>query len=100
MAHQIEGKRTAFIATDGVQRDELEGAVAGGQEAGGTPEPISMKGDAIQAARGDAETATFPVDRTFDDTSPGAYDALPAFNRKLIEKSPRASTAGRGRLRL
>lgn len=76
MANRIDGKRIAFIATDGVQHDELESPWQAVKEAGGTPELVSMKAGTIQAVRGGEKTATFQVDRTFDDASAADYDAL------------------------
>ena len=77
MARDLSGKRVAILATDGVERIELEqprGALYG---AGADTELLSIHPGEIQARQFDLVSAgTFPVDKLVTDASPGDYDAL------------------------
>jgi protease I len=77
MAHDLQGKKVAILAADGVERVELEqprGALHG---AGATTELLSIHPGEIQARQFDLQEAgTFPVDRMVSDASPADYDAL------------------------
>ena len=77
MAHDLSGKRVAILATDGVERIELEqprGALYG---AGADTELLSIHPGEIQARQFDLVSAgTFPVDKLVTDASPDDYDAL------------------------
>ena len=77
MARELQGKRIAILATDGVERIELEqprGALYG---AGATSELLSIHPGEIQARQFDMVSAgTFPVDRRVSDASVDDYDAL------------------------
>jgi protease I len=76
MANELNGKRIAFIATDGVEQVELSEPWAAVENAGGRPELISLKTGSIQGMNHDDRGITFHVDRTFEDTSPDEYDGL------------------------
>jgi protease I len=76
MNNQINGKRVAFIATDGVERSELVQPWESIQKAGGKPELISLESGEIQTMNHDEKADTFKVDRTIGDVSPDEYDAL------------------------
>jgi protease I len=77
MAQELQGRKIAILATDGVERIELEqprGAVHG---AGGTTELLSIHPGEIQARQSDTIPAgSVPVDRLVADASPDDYDAL------------------------
>jgi protease I len=74
---KLHGKRVALLATDGVERVELEqprGALHG---AGARTEVISLHTGEINARQNDMDPAgSFVVDRTVADASADDYDAL------------------------
>ena len=77
MARDLSGKRVAILATNGVERVELEqprGALYG---AGADTELLSIHPGEIQARQFDLVSAgTFSVDKLVTDASPDDYDAL------------------------
>jgi protease I len=77
MAHELKGQKVAILATDGVERIELEeprGALHG---AGAQTEVVSIHPGEIQARQFDIGPAgTIPVDRLVSDVSVDDYDAL------------------------
>jgi len=77
MTKQLEGTTVAILATDGVERIELEeprGALLG---AGARTEVLSTHGGEIQARQHDIESAgSVRVDRVVSDASVEDYDAL------------------------
>lgn len=77
MADHLTGMRIAILATDGVERIELEqprGALYG---AGAASDLLSIHSGEIQARQFDMVSAgTFPVDRLVTDSSAGDYDAM------------------------
>ena len=77
MAHELSGRRVAILATDGVERIELEqprGALHG---AGARTEVLSIHPGEIQARQFDLVSAgTFAVDKLVTEVSPDDYDAL------------------------
>ncbi|MGP3975313.1 type 1 glutamine amidotransferase domain-containing protein [Streptomyces sp. 8N114] len=77
MTAELHGKRVALLATDGVERVELEqprGALHG---AGAHTEVVSLHTGEINARQMDIDPAgTFSVDRTVADASADDYDAL------------------------
>src|ERR1700704_6596910 len=77
MAHELQGMKVAILATDGVERIELEqprGALYG---AGAQSDLLSIHPGEIQARQFDLVSAgTFPVDRLVSDASADQYDAL------------------------
>jgi protease I len=77
MAEDLQGKKIAIVATDGVERVELEeprGALRG---AGAQTEVLSPHPGEIQARQFDMETAsTIAVDRVVADASVDDYDAM------------------------
>ncbi|ORW11868.1 type 1 glutamine amidotransferase domain-containing protein [Mycobacterium kyorinense] len=75
--HEMHGKKVAFLATDGVEKVELEQPRAALEEAGAQTELVSLKTGEIQARNHDLERAgTFPVDRAVSDVSVDDFDAL------------------------
>ncbi len=81
MADDLKGMRVAILATDGVERIELEqprGALYG---AGAASDLLSIHTGEIQARQFDlvSKAGTFPVDRQVTDASAGdEYDAAAA----------------------
>jgi protease I len=77
MARELAGMRIAIIATDGVERVELEqprGALYG---AGASTDLVSIHPGEIQSRQFDLVSAgTFSVDRQVSDASADEYDAL------------------------
>jgi protease I len=77
MAENLRGKRVAILATDGVERVELEQPRQALDQAGAQTDLLSLHDGEIQARKKDLEAAgTFAVDRLVGDASVGEYDAL------------------------
>ncbi len=72
----IEGKRVAFLATDGVEQVELDRPWQAITEAGGRPELVSLAAGDIQAFNHLDKGDKKHVDKVVDDASPDSYDAL------------------------
>jgi protease I len=77
MAHELDGKKVAIMAADGVERIELEeprGALYG---AGATSDVISIHDGEIQARQRDLNAAgSCPVDKLIGEARVEDYDAL------------------------
>ena len=93
MGQKLEGKRVAFLATDGVEQVELTEPWKAVEEEGGTPELISLESGEIQGFNHLDKGDTFRVDRTVDEAErrrlrrPGAagwrrQPGLPAYGRE------------------
>src|SRR3954466_1239893 len=77
MAGQLEGRRVAILAADGVERVELERPRQALGDAGAGTLGLSISSGEIQARDHDLEDAgTFTVDRLVGDASVDDYDAL------------------------
>src|SRR3954471_22484688 len=77
MPNELQGRRIAFLAADGVEKVELEKPVAAVKDAGGKVDLLSIKTDEIQARNHDLEPAgTFSVDRAVADANVDDYDGL------------------------
>jgi protease I len=77
MADALGGKTIAILATDGVERRELEQPREALQDAGARTELLSIKPGTIDARNHDLEPAgEFPVDREVADASVDQFDAL------------------------
>jgi protease I len=72
----LNGKRIAFLATDMVEQVELTEPWKAVEQAGGTPELVSLEEGEIQSFNHYDKADKFPVDRTVDEASPDDYDAL------------------------
>jgi protease I len=77
MANELQGKKVAIIATDGVEQVELESPRDAVQQAGATTELLSLDTGEIQAMNGDIDKGdTFPVDKKVGDADVEDYDGL------------------------
>jgi protease I len=72
----LDGKRIAFVATDGVEQVELTEPWKAVQEAGGQPELISIEDGEIQGFNHLDKADKFPVDKSAGDANAGDYDGL------------------------
>jgi protease I len=76
MGTELNGKRIAFLATDGVEQVELTEPWKAVEKAGGEPELISLETSAIQGFKHHDKADTFPVDKAVKDADPTDYDGL------------------------
>jgi protease I len=76
MTHNLEGRRIAFLATDGVEQSELEQPWQELQKAGAKVELLSVHKGAIQAVRHMDKGDTFEVDRLVSEANASDYDGL------------------------
>jgi protease I len=76
MGTELNGKRIAFLATDGVEEVELIEPWKAVQEAGGTPELVSLEQGEIQGFEHFDKGDRFQVDKTVTEADPSDYDAL------------------------
>ena len=77
MPNELQGRKIAFLATDGVEKVELEQPRAAVQDAGGNVELLSVQTGEIAARNHDLEPAgTFVVDRAVADARVEDYDGL------------------------
>jgi protease I len=77
MGEVLHGKRVAILATDGVERRELEQPRAAVCDAGAVVELLSLKSGSIDARDHDLEPAgEFTVDREVSAVSIDEFDAL------------------------
>ncbi|WP_282826331.1 type 1 glutamine amidotransferase domain-containing protein [Gulosibacter sediminis] len=77
MADELNGKRIAILAADGVERVELEQPRQALQDAGATTELLSLHEGEIQARNNDLDAAgTFSVDALVKSASVNDYDGL------------------------
>jgi protease I len=76
MGQRLEGKRVAFLATDGVEQVELTEPWRTVEEEGGTPELVSLESGEIQGFNHLDKGDSFEVDRTVKEASESDYDGL------------------------
>jgi protease I len=76
MGNELEGKRIAFLATDGVEQVELTEPWKAVEQAGGTPQLVSVDSGEVQAFNHLDKGDTFKVDATASDADASGYDAL------------------------
>jgi len=77
MATELQGRKVALLAADGVEQVELTEPRRAVEEAGATTELLSISTGEIQAMNGDIDKADrFTVDRAVGDVSPDDFDAL------------------------
>lgn len=76
MATKLNGKKIAFLATDGFEQVELTKPWEAIKEAGANVELISLKSGEIQGVHHDEKGDKFKVDKTVDQVSAENYDGL------------------------
>jgi protease I len=76
MANRLDGKRVAFLATDGVEQIELTEPWKAVESEGGKPELVSVRSGEIQGFEHLDKGDTFRVDRTASEASAKDYDGL------------------------
>jgi protease I len=77
MPRELEGRKVAILATDGVEQVELEQPRKAVEDAGAQTELLSINSGEIQAMNQDIEPGdTFAVDREVSDASVDEFDAL------------------------
>jgi protease I len=76
VADKLQGKRVAFLATDMVEQVELTEPWQAVEDAGGTPELVSLREGEIQGFDHYDKADTFAVDRTVEEARADDYDAL------------------------
>jgi protease I len=76
MANRLEGKRVAFLATDGVEQVELTEPWKAVESEGGQPELISLEDGEIQGFNHLDHGDKFQVDKAVADANPDDYDGL------------------------
>jgi protease I len=72
----LQGKRIAFLATDGVEQVELTEPWKAVEKAGADPVLLSLEEGEIQGFEHLDKGETFPVDEPVADASPDAFDGL------------------------
>lgn len=73
---QLDGKKIAFLATDGVEQIELTRPWEDIKKAGAKVELISIESGTIQGVNHMEKGDTFTVDKTLDQANPADYDGL------------------------
>jgi protease I len=76
MAGDLDGKRIAFLATEGVEQVELTEPWQAVEEAGGRPELVSLEEGQVQAFNHLDKGDTFQVDHAVGDADAERYDGL------------------------
>jgi deglycase len=76
MAAELQGKRVAFMATDGVEQIEYTEPRKAVEAAGAEVDLISLRSGTIQGFNHLDKGDTFKVDLTVKDADPGDYDGL------------------------
>jgi protease I len=76
MADELKNKKIAFLAAEGVEQVELTEPWKAVQQAGGTPELVSVSDGEVQAFNHLDKGDTFPVDRTVAEADASDYDGL------------------------
>lgn len=76
MQDRIDGKRIAFLATDGVEQVELTRPWAAVKDAGGRPELVSLRSGSIRGYNHLDKGDEFDVDVTVAEADPSDYDGL------------------------
>jgi protease I len=75
MARELDGKRIAFLATEGVEQVELEQPLEAVRAAGADVDLVALE-DEVQAFHHLDKGATFPADTTVADARAEDYDGL------------------------
>jgi protease I len=73
---QLDGKKVAFLATEGVEQVELTESWKTVEQEGGTPELVSLRSGEIQSFDHLDKDKTFAVDTTVSQAKADDYDGL------------------------
>lgn len=76
MAATLEGKKIAILATDGVERVELEGPRDALRDAGASIEMLGLEPGEFKGFDHLDESTTFTADKTVADATPADYDGV------------------------
>src|SRR3954453_17355504 len=76
MADELKGKKIAFLAAEGVEQVELTEPWKAVEQAGGTPELVSVEDGEVQAFNHLDKADTFTVDKTAKEADASGYDGL------------------------
>ena len=76
MADELNGKKIAFLAAEGVEQVELTEPWKAVEQAGASAELISIEAGEVQAFNHLDKGDTFPVDKTTGEASASDYDGL------------------------
>ncbi|MBK0868633.1 MAG: type 1 glutamine amidotransferase [Saccharopolyspora sp.] len=77
MSASLNGAKVAFlVAQDGIEQVELTQPWKAVQDAGGTPELVSVAPGSVQGRDGLEKADTFTVDKVVSEVSPDEYDGL------------------------
>src|SRR3954468_20149936 len=77
MPNELQGRKIAFLAADGVEKVEFEQPRAAVEDAGGRIELLSLEAGEIHAFNHDLEPAgTLKVDRAVADANVDDFDGL------------------------
>ena len=76
MANELQGKKIAFLATDGVEQVELMEPWKAIESAGGEPELLSIKPGKIQAFEHFDKGEEFRIDKHVSQADPEDYEGL------------------------
>ena len=76
MANELQGKKIAFIATEGVEQVELTEPWKAVEQAGAQPELISIEDSEFHAWNHFDKGDAFTPDKTAEEAQVGDYDAL------------------------
>ena len=76
MANELQGKKIAFLATDGVEQIELVEPWKAVEQAGGEPELLSIQPGKIQGFEHFDKGEEFSVDKHVSQGDPDDYDGL------------------------
>jgi protease I len=76
MANELQGKKIAFIATEGVEETELTEPWKAVEQAGAQPELISLEAGEVQSWNHFDEGGSFKVDKTIEKADVDDYDGL------------------------
>ncbi len=76
MAQRLDGRKIAFLATNGVEQSELAEPMRAVRDAGGEVHIVSISTGEIQAVRHDEKGDRFPVDREVSLVHATDYDGL------------------------
>jgi protease I len=73
----LTGRTIAFlVASEGIEQVELTDPWSAVEEAGGTPQLLSLESGEVQAYNHLDKADTFPVDAVVGDADPSSYDGL------------------------